>query len=146
VVLTAADEDTAIAADVVPGQASDAPLLEPLLDATRERVPVIDEVVADEGFDGDPQRRACVERDIFPNIPNKVNRVNRWPFDKRVYRGRNKVERLIGKAKRFRRFATRYEKLRTMYLGVVHLVLGFIRLRRLSNVNTEVPHASWTRG
>jgi transposase len=45
------------------------------------------------------------------------------------------VERLFGKAKQFRRFATQYDKLRTMYLGVVHLVLGFIRLRRLPNVN-----------
>jgi transposase len=93
-------------------------------------------VVADKGFDGDAQRHACIDRDVFPNIPNRKNRVRRWPFDKRAYRGRNRVERLFGKAKPFRRFATRYEKLRAMYLGVVHLVLGFIRLRRLGNVNT----------
>jgi transposase len=136
VILTAADEDTAIAVDVVPGQASDAPLLEPMLDDTLGRVPVVDEVVGDRGFDGDPQRRACVARDVFPNIPNKRNRVAPWPFDRRAYRGRNRVERLFGKAKQFRRFATRYEKLREMFLGVVHLTLGFIRLRRLSNVNT----------
>jgi len=121
--------------DVVPGQAADAPLLEPMLAATADRV-VIDEVVADKGFDGDAQRQACVGRDVFPNIPNKANRVNVWPFDRVAYRGRNKVERLIGRAKQFRRFATRYEKLRAMYLGVVHLVLGFIRLRRLAIVNT----------
>ena len=135
-VLTATDEDTAVAVDVVPGQAGDAPLLERMLDATLARVPVIDEAVTDKGFDGDPQRYACLDRDVFPNIPNKANRVNRWPFDRKVYRGRNRVERLFGKAKQFRRFATRYEKLRSMYLGVVHLVLGFIRLRRLGNVNT----------
>ena len=135
-VLTAADEDTAIAVDVVPGQASDAPLLAPMLDATLARVPVIDEAVGDKGFDGDPQRHACLDRDIAPQVPNKVNRVAPWPFDPAAYRGRNKVERLIGKAKQFRRFATRYEKLKAMYLGVVHLVLGFIRLRRLATVNT----------
>jgi len=135
VILVAADEDTAIAADVVPGQAHDAPLLAPMLDRTLERVPVIDEVVGDKGFDGDPQRHACLDRDICPQVPNKVNRIEPWPFDRLVYRGRNRVERLIGKAKQFRRFATRYEKLRSMYLGVVHLVLGFIRLRRLGNVN-----------
>jgi transposase len=135
VILTAADEDTAIAADVVPGQAGDAPLLERMLDATLERVPAVDELVGDKGFDGDPQRHACIDRDVAANIPNKANRVNTWPFDREAYRGRNKVERLIGKAKQFRRFATRYEKLRVMYLGVVHLVLGFIRLRRLANVN-----------
>jgi transposase len=136
VVLVAADEDTAIVADVVPGQAGDAPLLAPMLDAALARVPVIDEAVADKAFDGDPQRHACLDRGVCPQVPNKVNRVAPWPFDRKVYRGRNQVERLIGKAKQFRRFATRYEKLRVMYLGVVHLVLGFIRLRRLSNVNT----------
>ena len=133
--LTAADEDTAIAVEVVPGQTSDAPRIGRMLDATTARV-VADEVVADKGFDGDPQRHACLDRGLFPNIPNKVNRVAPWPFDAEAYRGRNKVERLIGKAKQFRRFATRYEKLKEMFLGVVHLVFGFIRLRRLSNVNT----------
>ena len=46
------------------------------------------------------------------------------------------MERLIGKAKQFRRIATRYDKLKTTYLGLLHLVFGFIRLRRVSNVNT----------
>jgi transposase len=97
---------------------------------------VADEVIADKGFDGDPQRHACLDRGVLPNIPNKVNRIEPWPFDREAYRGRNRVERLIGKAKPFRRPAKRDEKVRTMFLGVVHLAFGFIRLRRLSNVNT----------
>ena len=121
--------------DVVPGQASDAPLIGPMLDATPDRVGAVDEVAAGKGFDGDPQRHACIDRGVCPQVPNKRNRVDPWPFDRAVYRGRNKVERLIGKAEQFRRFATRYEKLRAMYLGVVHLALGFSRLRRLGNVN-----------
>ena len=59
VVLTAADEDTAIAVDVVPGQTHEASHLEPMLDATAVRVPDMEEVVADKGFDGDRQRQAC---------------------------------------------------------------------------------------
>jgi hypothetical protein len=44
---------------------------------------------------------------------------------------------LFGKLKQFRRVATRYEKLKQTFLGVLHLALGFIRLRKLtSNVNT----------
>lgn len=43
---------------------------------------------------------------------------------------------MLGKAKQFRRFATRYEKLKVTFLGVVHLALGFVRLRRASIVNT----------
>jgi transposase len=46
------------------------------------------------------------------------------------------VERLFGKAKQFRRVATRYEKLKVTYLGLLHLTLGFIRLRKRTNVNT----------
>lgn len=68
-------------------------------------------------------------------IPNHPNRTDPWPFDKAAYRDRNEVERLIGKAKQFRRFATRYEKLKEMF-RVVHLVLGFIKLRQTTNVNT----------
>ena len=45
------------------------------------------------------------------------------------------MERLFGKAKQFRRVATRYEKLKVTYLGMLHLVLGFIRLRKQRNVN-----------
>ena len=136
IVLTAADEDTALAVDVIPGQAGEAPRLEPLLDRTLDRVGPVDELVADKAFDGDPQRHACVDRDVCPVIPNKANRVDPWPFDPQAYRERNNVERLFGKLKQFRRVATRYEKRRAMFLGVLHLALGFIRLRRLANVNT----------
>jgi transposase len=121
--------------DVVAGQAHDAPLLEPLVDATIARVPHFDEVHGDKGFDGDTQRRACVDRDLFPNIPNRSNRVEPWPFDPAGYRERNRVERLIGKLKQYRRVATRYDKLKGTFLGVVRLALGFIRLKS-QTVNT----------
>lgn len=120
----------------MPGQASDAPLLAPLLDATLAREPGVGRLVGDKAFDGDPQRVACRDRGVAANVPNKVNRTDPWPFDPGLYRDRNRVERLFAKAKQFRRFATRYEKLRGMSLGVVPLVLGFLRLRRLGTVNT----------
>jgi transposase len=111
--------------------------LEPLLDATRARVGAVDELVGDKGFDGDGQRMACVDRDVVPVIPNKANRAEPWPFEPGPYRQRNRVERLFAKVKQFRRVATRYEKLKQTFLGVLHLALGFIRLRKLtSNVNT----------
>jgi transposase len=134
--VTAADEDTAIAVEILPGQTHDAPRMKPLLDATIDRVSHFDELIGDKGFDGNRQREACVERNVFPNIPSKCNRAEPAPFDPEGYRERNKVERLFAKAKQFRRFATRYEKRKSMFLGVVHLVFGFLRLRRLTNVNT----------
>jgi transposase len=136
ILVTATDENTAVVVEVIPGQASEAPLLEPLLERTIERVPVFDELVADKGFDGDAQREACVDRDVFPNIPNKKNRVDQWGFLPEGYRERNRVERLFGKLKQFRRVATRYEKLKETFLGLLHLALGFIRIRAVANVNT----------
>jgi transposase len=139
IMLTAADEDTAIAVEVVPGQAGDAPRLGPMLKQTLRRVPEVDEFTGDKGFDGDAQREACLDRGIFPNIPNRKNRTDPWPFDPEGYKDRNRVERPFGKVKQFRRVATRYEKLKQTFLGVVHLALAFIRLRRLkrtSIVNT----------
>ena len=134
--MTAADEDTALAVDVVPGQAHDAPLLERMLDRTMERQPVIDELMGDKGFDGDGQRSACIGRDVFANIPNKRNRIDPWPFFAEDYVERNRVERLFAKLKQFRRVATRYDKLKETFLGFIHLTLGFIRLRSAVNVNT----------
>jgi transposase len=134
--MTAADEDTAIVVDVVPGQASDAPLLEPMLGQTIARVPHFDEFVGDKGFDGDGQRLSCIDRDVFPNIPNRCNRSQPWPFIPDGYVQRNRVECLFGKAKQFRRLAPRYEKLKGTFLGMIHLVLGFIRLKKMVNVNT----------
>lgn len=136
-VVTAADEDTALAVAVVPGQAGDAPLLVPMLDATLRRVPDAEELVGDKAFDGDDLRVECLERDVDPNIPLKANRdPERWAWYAAGYRERNRVERLFGKAKQFRRVATRYEKLKATYLGLLHLVLGFISLRKRTNVNT----------
>ena len=129
--LTCADEDTAIAVEVIPGQAGDAPRLEPLLKQTLERVPTVDELTADKGFDGDAQRQACLDEDVFPNIPNRKNRTDPWPHDAEGYTERNRVERLFSKLKQFRRVATRYEKLKCTFLGMIHLALGFMRLRRM---------------
>ena len=74
-----------------------------------------------------------------PSGRNRKTRVDPWPFDPAGYKERNRVERLVGKLKQFRRAATRYEKLKRTFLGVIHLALGFIRLKRLmrtSIVNT----------
>ena len=129
--LTAADEDTAIAVDVVPGQTHEASHLELILEATATRVPDMEEVVGDKGFDGDGQRQTCRDHGAKPVIPFKLNRTTVGRFNKKAYRERNRIERLFGKLKEFRRVATRYEKLKQTFLGIIHLALGFIRLKRL---------------
>src|SRR3954451_4214854 len=56
IVITAADESTAIAVDVRPGEAHDAPLLKPMLERTAARLEAVDQVVGDKAFDGAAQR------------------------------------------------------------------------------------------
>lgn len=124
-----------IAVDVAPGQRNDAPLALPVLERAREVIGGIDEVLGDKGFDSDEIRGAILEDlDALPVIPNRRNRVEPWPWDEEmavIYKERNRIERGFGKGKQFRRFATRYEKLKEVYLAVVWLVFGFINIKRL---------------
>jgi transposase len=128
IVLTAADEDTAIADDVEVHETSH---LEPMLEATTARVPDIQKAVADKGFDGEPQRQACRDRKIKPVIPYKANSTAPGRLNKKAYRTRHMIERLFGQLKAFRRVATRYEKLKQTFLANIQLALGFIRLKRI---------------
>ena len=82
IVVTAADEDTAIAVDVRPGQAHDAPLLKPMLERTAARLDGVDQVVGDKAFDGAAQRRACAAIGAEAVIPAKANRVDPEPLDR----------------------------------------------------------------
>lgn len=120
---------------MVPGQAHEAPHLPRMVDATAERVGVIDEVVGDRAYDADALRAGLLDRGVMPQVPGRKNRTDPWPLYEPAHRERNRVERLFAKLKGFRRVATRYDKLRAPYLGFVHLALGFIRLRRSTNVN-----------
>jgi transposase len=54
-------------------------------------------------------------------IPNKINRVNRFPFDADAYKLRNAIERAFCRLKDFRAVATRYDKLARNFLAGVCL-------------------------
>ena len=57
----------------------------------------------------------------MPVIPSRSDQPENPDFDRQRYRGRNLVERLVGKLKRFRRVATRYDKLAPHYLAFVQI-------------------------
>jgi transposase len=120
---------------VRPGQAHDAPLLRGMPERTAARSGEVDQVVGDKGFDGGPQRRACEAIGAEAVIPAKANRVEPEPLDESAYRERARAERLFAKLKEFRRVATRYDKLKQTFLGMIHLVLGFICIKAKINVN-----------
>lgn len=138
----------------MPGQAHDAPRLKPLLrravarlkPATPPKAPAGDpapepprkpvaQVVGDKAFGGLPQREACAALGVELVSPSKKNAKDPVPLDEAAYRQRNRVERFFAKLKEFRRVATRYEKLKETFLGLIHLVCGFIRLRSVHNVD-----------
>ena len=85
-------------------------------------------MVADRGSDSDAIRCRLLEEDVCPQIPNHPRRSVPWPLLVESYRERNRVERLVGRLKQFRRIATRYDKLGETFLGFVHLALTVIRL------------------
>ena len=63
---------------------------------------------------------SLIDRDVFPNIPKRANHKEPWPFLPEGYVKRNKIEQLCCKLKQFRRVATRYEKLKETFLGMIH--------------------------
>ena len=67
-------------------------------------------VVGDKGYSSRKIRAYLRRRGIRYTIPRKQNERRTGPFDRAIYRLRNRVERLINRLKQFRRLATRYEK------------------------------------
>jgi transposase len=78
-------------------------------------------LIADKGYDGDDFRALVFEAGAKAVIPNKSNRVRLHSFNKKLYKGRNVIERCFCRLKDFRRIATRYDKLARNYLAAVHL-------------------------
>jgi putative transposase len=80
------------------------------------------QVLADKAYDSDEFRLWLKQRGSTPVIPNKSNRKKPYPFKKRRYRQRNKIERMFCRLKDARRIATRYDKSAVAYLNAVCLI------------------------
>ncbi len=63
--------------------------------------------------------RALHRRGIQPAIPTKRNERPEPTFDRTAYRECNRVERLIGRLKQFRRIGTRHKKRAANYLAMI---------------------------
>jgi len=110
------------------GQRHDSKLFEPLIEsgavkrAGRGRPKIRPGcVVADKGYSYDRIRRYLNQRRILAVIPLRSDQGQDPDFDRETYRERNKVERLIGRLKQWRRVATRYEKRASNYLAMLTL-------------------------
>lgn len=85
-----------------------------------------DAMLADKAYDNNHIRVDLRDRDVKAVIPPRANRTEEIRYDKKLYRLRNLIERLVNKLKQYRRIATRYEKTARSYLSMV--LLGAIRL------------------
>ena len=89
-------------------------------------------LIADKGYDSNAIRDSLREAGVRPVIPPRSNRTATIRWNKRLYRQRNRIERLIGHLKINRAIATRYDKLAKSFLDMLHLAA----LRRLLRTAT----------
>lgn len=87
-------------------------------------------IIADKGYDSDANRAMARERGAVPVIPHRSNR-KAIParFARALYRGRARIEQMIGKLKRFKRGALRCEKTARNFRSIVALAAAFILIK-----------------
>ena len=120
--LLARDDRGALALALSPGQAATASAGRELLErhGPREDGPAL---LMDRAYKDDATRELVLGWQ--PVVPPKRNRRQPWHYDRALYKRRNQVERLFRWLKRFRRIATRYDKLDAIFLAFIHLALIF---------------------
>jgi len=110
------------------GEAADSPQFETLIDIGLDEPPRA--VVCDKGYDSDANRALARERGTLPVIPYRSNRKHiPERFAKALYRGRARIEQMMGKLKRFKRVALRCEKTARNFRSIVALAATFILLK-----------------
>jgi transposase len=91
--------------------------------------------LTDKGYDGEANRRAARQRGICPAIPHKANAANKPAFfPKLLYKGRARIEQLIGKLKRFKRIALRCEKTAQNYAALVSFACTLILVKSVHRI------------
>jgi transposase len=100
------------------GQRHESPQANPLLEQALDRM-WPDAVAGDKGYSAADLCKWLQERDIEPVIPCRKDESGAHDYDRRAYRERPMIERTINRLKRYRRIATRYEKLASSYLAMV---------------------------
>ena len=95
-----------------------------------ERTPQNDYTIADKGYDGEYLRWVIKECNSIPIIPRKRNsKTGNDDLDKYLYKQRHLVENVFARLKHFRSIATRFEKLKRNFEGMVSLACAYIWLK-----------------
>jgi transposase len=86
-------------------------------------------VLADKGYDSQAILNHIEAMGAVAVVPSKSNRRQQRTHDKELYRKRNRIERCFSRLKHFRRFATRYEKLKQNFQSLVALACSWMHLK-----------------
>jgi putative transposase len=79
--------------------------------------------LADTAYDANGLRQFLIDRGTLPVIPNNPTHKRPQPFDERLYRRRNVVERAVAHLKDWHRVATRCDRLASTYASAVALAI-----------------------
>jgi transposase len=105
---------------VTAGQRHESPEATTLLAAVLERMwPAA--VAGDKAYSSAELRNWLGEREIEAVIPKRSDEAGPDDYDRDVYRERSRIECTINRLKRYRRIATRYEKLAVSYLAMMEV-------------------------
>jgi transposase len=79
-------------------------------------------LIADKAYDAQTLRDWLKSRRVIATIPSTATRTVPYKHSRIAYRRRNRIERLFGHLKNWRRVATRYDRLACNYLAAIALV------------------------
>jgi len=88
-------------------------------------------IAGDKGYSASAIRNWIQDRGMEDVIPTRTNEQRNPRFNKRLYKKRNIVERVIGRIKEFRRIATRYDKIVDNYLAMIKIATIRLNLKHL---------------
>jgi transposase len=91
-----------------------------------ERTP--EYVLADKGYDSEAIVDHIGAMGAVVNMPPKSNHKQQRKYHKNLYRQRSRIQRCFSRLKHFRRFATRYEKLKSNFIALVALACSWLHL------------------
>ena len=83
-------------------------------------------LLTDRGYDADWFREALIEKGAKPCVPGRKLRKKTVKYDKRRYKRRNRIERMFGRIKDWRRVATRYDRCPKVLLSAIALATTVI--------------------
>ena len=89
-------------------------------------LPDADMLIADKGYDSDRFRDALRSLGITPCIPGRTSRKRAIEYDAVRYKQRNRIERMFGRLKEWRRIAMRYDRCAHTFMSAISIAATVI--------------------